>query len=177
MRIDKIGFGGGCHWCTEAVFQSLMGVIKVEQGWISAEGAEDFHEAVILHFNPGFISLKELIEVHLYTHNSTSNHSMRTKYRSAVYTFNKLQQKDSANILGLLQKDFEDRLIIRVYGYKEFRMSPESSQNYYLKNPEKPFCKTYIDPKLQMLLRRFSKNVIESPLFPIKTEEEQKGKK
>jgi peptide-methionine (S)-S-oxide reductase len=102
---------------------------------------------------------------------------MRTKYRSAVYTFNKLQQKDSANILGLLQKDFEDRLIIRVYGYKEFRMSPESSQNYYLKNPEKPFCKTYIDPKLQMLLRRFPKNVIESPLFPIKTEEEQKGKK
>lgn len=177
MKIEKIGFGGGCHWCTEAVFQSLRGVIKVEQGWISAKGAEDFHEAVILHFNPSFISLKELIEVHLYTHNSTSNHSMRTKYRSAVYTFNKLQQKDSANILRRLQKDFEDKLITRIYGIKEFKMSPEPFQNYYIKNPDKPFCKTYIDPKLQMLLRRFPKNVIASTLIPKKTGEEQKIKK
>lgn len=177
MKIDKIGFGGGCHWCTEAVFQALRGVIKVEQGWISAEGAEDFHEAVILYFNPGFISLKELIEVHLYTHNSTSNHSLRNKYRSAIYAFNTLQQKDSANILRLLQKDFEGQLVTHVYGFKEFRMSPESFQNYYLKNPEKPFCKTYIDPKLQMLLRRFPKNIKESPLIPIKFEVEQKIKK
>lgn len=176
MRIDKIGFGGGCHWCTEAIFQSLRGVIKVEQGWISAEGTEDFHEAVILHFNPGFISLKELIEVHLYTHNSTSNHSMRRKYRSAVYTFNKLQQKDSTNILRLLEKDFEDQLITCVYGFKEFRMSPESFQNYYHKNPEKPFCKTYIDPKLQMILRKFPKNAIGTTLNPLKTGKEQKIK-
>ena len=177
MKIDKIGFGGGCHWCTEAVFQSLNGVVKVEQGWISAKGAEDFHEAVILHFNPSFISLKELIEVHLYTHNSTSNHSMRNKYRSAVYTFNKLQYQDAANILRLLQKDFEDQLITHVYGFKEFKMSPESFQNYYLKNPEKPFCKTYIDPKLKMLLRRFPKNAIEPTLTPIQIGEEQKIKK
>ncbi len=98
MRIDKIGFGGGCHWCTEAVFQSLMGVIKVEQGWISAEGTEDFHEAIILHFNSDIISLKKLIEVHLYTHNSTSNHSMRIKYRSAVYAFTEVQQKEADRI-------------------------------------------------------------------------------
>lgn len=177
MKIDKIGFGGGCHWCTEAVFQSLRGVIKVEQGWVSAEGAEDFHEAVILHFNQGFISLKELIEVHLYTHNSTSNHSKRTKYRSAVYTFTEVQQKDSDNILRLLQKDFKDKLITEVYRFKEFKMSPESFQNYYLKNPDRPFCKTYIDPKLQMLLRRFPMIVKESPPMPIEFEEERKIKK
>jgi len=169
MRIDKIGLGGGCHWCSEAVFQALRGVIKVEQGWISAEGAEYFHEAVILHFNPGIISLKELIEVHLYTHNSTSNHSMRTKYRSAVYTFNKLQQKDTANILRLLEKDFKKQLITRVYGFKEFRISPEPFLNYYQKNPEKPFCKSYIDPKLKMILRKFPKNVIGPTRNPLKT--------
>jgi len=177
MKIDKIGFGGGCHWCTEAVFQSINGVVQVDQGWISASGAVEFSEAVILHFNPLIITLKDLIEIHLYTHNSTSNHSMRSKYRSAVYAFSTKQHQESGQILRLLQKEFDDNLITKVYGFQDFKLSPEPYQNYYLKNPEKPFCKTFIDPKLQMLLRRFPKNVIESPLGPIKTEEEQEIKK
>jgi len=177
MRIDKIGLGGGCHWCTEAVFQNLNGVVNVEQGWISASGALEFSEAVLLHFNPEKISIKDLIEVHLYTHESTSNHSMRSKYRSAVYTFNKLQQKDSANILRLLEKDFKKQLITRVFDFKEFRISPEPYQNYYQKNPEKPFCKTYIDPKLNLLLRRFPKHVIEAAKTSIKSREVQNIKK
>jgi peptide-methionine (S)-S-oxide reductase len=52
MKIEKIGLGGGCHWCTEAVFQALKGVEKVEQGWISAVDAEEYSEAVVLHFDP-----------------------------------------------------------------------------------------------------------------------------
>ncbi|WP_297798436.1 peptide-methionine (S)-S-oxide reductase [uncultured Eudoraea sp.] len=171
MRIEKIGFGGGCHWCTEAIFQCLHGVIKVQQGWISAVEAEEFHEAVVVHFKSDIISLEKLIEVHLYTHNCTANHSMRDKYRSAVYTHNKMQHRDSANILKQLQKDFDNKLVTRVFGFKEFKMSPEPYQNYYLQNPDKPFCKTYIHPKLQMLLRRFPKNVKESPLAATKTDE------
>ena len=161
MKTDKVGLGGGCHWCTEAVFQALKGVIKVKQGWISASEAKEFSEAIFLHFDPEKISLKELIEVHLLTHKSTSDHSMRKKYRSAVYTFTEAQKMEADKILGLLQKDFQDTLITGVYSYKEFKMSPESFQNYYQKNPNKPFCKTYIDPKLQMLLRKFPKNAIE----------------
>lgn len=177
MKTDKVGLGGGCHWCTEAVFQALKGVIKVKQGWISASEAKEFSEAIFLHFDPEEISLKELIEVHLLTHKSTSDHSMRKKYRSAVYTFTEAQKMEADKILGLLQKDFQDTLITGVYSYKEFKMSPESFQNYYQKNPNKPFCKTYIDPKLQMLLRKFPKNVIESPPMAIKFGEEQKIKK
>ena len=177
MKTDKVGLGGGCHWCTEAVFQALKGVIKVKQGWISASEAKEFSEAIFLHFDPEKISLKELIEVHLLTHKSTSGHSMRKKYRSAVYTFTEAQKMEADKILGLLQKDFQDTLITGVYNYKEFKMSPESFQNYYQKNPNKPFCKTYIDPKLQMLLRKFPKNVIESPPMAIKFGEEQKIKK
>lgn len=177
MKIDRIGLGGGCHWCTEAVFQNLKGVVRVEQGWISASGAVEFSEAVLLHFNPEKISIKVLIEVHLHTHKSTSNHSMRSKYRSAVYTFSSEQRLESEQILKLLQKEFQDKLITRVYGFEEVKMSQEPYQNYYQKNPEKPFCKTYIDPKLQMLFRRFPKNVIESTLAPIKIGEEQKTKK
>ncbi|MGB5271613.1 peptide-methionine (S)-S-oxide reductase [Eudoraea sp.] len=177
MKIEKIGLGGGCHWCTEAVFQALKGVEKVEQGWISAVDAEEYSEAVVLHFDPKIISLKDLIEVHLYTHRSTSDHSLRKKYRSAVYTFSAAQQKEVDQILKHLQKDFQDTLITGVYSYKEFKMSPESFQNYYQKNPNKPFCKTYIDPKIEILLRRFPKNVMEVPIDPIKNNEEHKFKK
>jgi peptide-methionine (S)-S-oxide reductase len=97
---------------------------------------------------------------------------MRKKYRSAVYVFTTAQYTQANGILGSLQQDFEDKLITEVYGFKEFKISPEPFQNYYLKNPNKPFCKTYIDPKLQMLLRRFPKNAIEPPLIPHKTVEE-----
>lgn len=171
MGIERIGFGGSCHWCTEAVFQSINGVIKVEQGWISADEAADFHEAVIVHYNSEIISLEKLIEVHLYTHNSTSNHVMRNKYRSAVYTFNKGQQIETTNILKCFEEDFSDKLVTKVYGFKEFKMSAEHYQNYYLKNPNKPFCKTYIHPKLQTLLRGFPKNIKESPLVVTKIDE------
>ncbi len=177
MKINRIGLGGGCHWCTEAVFQNLNGVVRVEQGWISALGALEYSEAVLVHFDPEKITAKDLIEVHLHTHKCTSNHSMRTKYRSAVYSFSLKQQMESEQILGLLQKEFEDKLITRVYGFKDFKLSPETYQNYYRKNRDKPFCKTYIDPKLQFLLRRFSKHVLESAQTSIKRREEQNIKK
>ena len=90
--LKKIALGGGCHWCTEAVFQSLKGVVSVEQGYIASLVKHSaFSEGVIVHFNANIISLKTLIEIHLYTHKSTSNHSMREKYRSAIYVFSKSQ--------------------------------------------------------------------------------------
>jgi peptide-methionine (S)-S-oxide reductase len=93
MELTKIAFGGGCHWCTEAVFQTLIGVEKVEQGWISSiEKNNTFSEAVIVHFNIEKIDLKTLIEVHLLTHKSTSNHSMIKKYRSSIYYFSNQQK-------------------------------------------------------------------------------------
>jgi hypothetical protein len=53
---EKIGLGGGCHWCTEGIFQSLIGVAQVDQGWITSNGDNATpSEAVIVHFNPGHI--------------------------------------------------------------------------------------------------------------------------
>ena len=87
-KLTKIAFGGGCHWCTEAVFQSLLGVSKVEQGFVASTGQHNsFSEAVIVHFNVEDITLKTLTEIHLNTHKRTSNHSMRTKYRSGCIRF------------------------------------------------------------------------------------------
>ena len=161
-RKTKIALGGGCHWCTEAVFQSLKGVEKVEQGYVSSVGENhEFSEAVVVHFNAEEITLKTLIEIHLHTHKSNSNHSMRKKYRSAVYAFSSEQENNSKEIIENLQKDFDDKIITKVFPFLEFKASREAIQNYYQKNPNKPFCETFINPKLQLLLDKFSNHVDE----------------
>ncbi|WP_158840778.1 peptide-methionine (S)-S-oxide reductase [Polaribacter sp. L3A8] len=160
MELTKIAFGGGCHWCTEAVFQTLIGVEKVEQGWVASTDINNtFSEAVIVHFNIEKIALKTLIEIHLLTHKSTSNHSMRTKYRSAIYYFYHQQKEESIQIIEQLQGSFSDSIITKVIAFKTFKPSTYEFQNYYQSNPEKPFCKNYINPKLKLLLQQFSKNV------------------
>ncbi|PWL38421.1 peptide methionine sulfoxide reductase [Flagellimonas aquimarina] len=157
MEIKKVALGGGCHWCTEAVFLSLRGVTKVEQGFVSQKGEQSsFSEAIVVSYNPHEISLKELIEIHLHTHQSTSEHSFRNKYRSAVYVFSEKDFDGSNQALKMLQKDFNKELITKTYYFKAFKLSEEQFHNYYYSNPEKPFCKSYIDPKLKMLMNRYS---------------------
>ncbi|WP_435622814.1 peptide-methionine (S)-S-oxide reductase [Flagellimonas sp.] len=157
MEIKKIGLGGGCHWCTEAVFLSLKDVIQVEQGFISSKEESIFSEAVIVSYNSSKISLKELIEIHLYTHKSTSNHSMRGKYRSAVYAFNSADFEKSNKILDELNVVFDEKLITRVSHFERFKPSEEQFHNYYYTDSNKPFCTTYITPKLSLLLKKYGK--------------------
>jgi len=170
--MEKIGFGGGCHWCTEAVFQSLKGVKEVEQGWIASdETAAAFSEAVIVTYDKSKIPLEVLIEIHLLTHKSTSNHSMRKKYRSAIYTFLDAQYAESNQILQSLKKQFDQLLITQVFPFKEFKPSQEAFKEYYYKNPEKPFCENFINPKLKLLLERFSRYTDKDKLRHLVTED------
>lgn len=156
---DKIGFGGGCHWCTEAVFIALRGVSQVQQGFIQSEPPHNvFSEAVIVHYNPTEIDLAVLIEAHLRTHASTSQHKMRNKYRSAVYAFNHQQLLNSTLNLTTLQASFDKPLITKALTFVAFKASDERFQRYYQTDPTRPFCKTYIDPKLALLRQRFSKH-------------------
>ena len=134
VRKTKIALGGGCHWCTEAVFQALKGVAKVEQGFVASTNENNpFSEAVIVHYNTEDISLQTLVEIHLHTHKSTSNHSMREKYRSAVYVFSDEQKTEAENILNSFQPQFKNKLITKVYPFSEFKASHEAIQNYYQK--------------------------------------------
>ena len=154
--IQKIGLGGGCHWCTEAVFQAVEGVVKVEQGYIASDPpADSLSEAVIVHYLPKKVNLEQLLEIHLHTHNSTSNHSFRKKYRSAVYCFTLEDEEEVSRILWLLQKQFNEPLVTEVLKFKKFEASREEIQDYYNKNPQAPFCKRYIEPKLEILKKNF----------------------
>ena len=155
--MHTIGFGGGCHWCTEAVFLSLKGVQQVEQGWIASQPPYDaFSEAVIVTYDPAIISLADLITIHLHTHASTSNHSMRHKYRSAVYWFDAAEELLIKEIIVGLQSHFSDPIITQVLSFSNFKLSLPEYRNYYYANPEKPFCTLYIHPKLELLKKEFT---------------------
>lgn len=153
--MNRIAFGGGCHWCTEAVFQSLRGVNNVEQGWISSKPPNDtFSEGVIVHYNDN-ITLDTLVEVHLLTHSSTSLHSKRKKYRSAIYYFEEVDKLAVEEIIKYLALENNASYITQVLPFTTFKENKESLLNYYKKNKQGPFCQTYIDPKLTVLRERF----------------------
>lgn len=165
----KIAVGGGCHWCTEAVFLVLKGVRKVAQGWIASEGdASGFSEGVILSFDAHELHLIDLLRVHLLTHASRSNHSRRNLYRSAVYFFEPGDEEKIRQALADLQKEFDQELVTQVLPFREFKASHDEIVDYYFKNPGKPFCQTYIDPKLEMLIDRFPELVDQSKLSHLK---------
>lgn len=154
---ERVGFGGGCHWCTEAVFQALRGISRVDQGWIASMANDSaLSEAVLIWFDPGTISLETLIEIHLRTHASTSDHAMRGKYRSAVYVFNDDQGRLAKATLARSQEEFDEPLVTRVLPFSEFKLSDERFRNYYATDPSRPFCQAYIDPKLVMLRKNYS---------------------
>jgi peptide-methionine (S)-S-oxide reductase len=158
--MQKIGFGGSCHWCTEAVFRSLKGVVTVEQGWISSDGENTQpSEAVIVNFDPAEIELLTLIAIHLNTHSCTSEHDMRSKYRSAVYTFNNAQVEKTTQAIEDLQTDFGEPIITKVLHFQTFKLNEENYLDYYYKDPSKPFCQNIVNPKLKTLTAKFPKHI------------------
>lgn len=162
--VEKIGFGGSCHWCTEAVFQSVRGVVGVEQGWISPAGLDNFSEAVLVHFDPALIDLSVLVAIHLHSHSSTSLHSMREKYRSAIYVLSEVQGDQVMKAMMALKHEFDGELITRILGFGSFKLNSEEFLNYYATDPDRPFCKNYIEPKLKLLLERFGNCVVKTPV-------------
>ncbi len=159
--MERIGFGGSCHWCTEAIFRSLIGVEKVEQGWIAPDGDTGaYSEAVIVYFNAEAISLATLIAVHLHTHSCTSAHTMRDKYRSAVYVFDSAQAVAATNAIHDLHADFNAPIITQILPFLKFKLNSEQYLDYYYRDPEKPFCRNIVSPKLSLLMKKFGKYVV-----------------
>lgn len=140
----------------EAYFQALEGVERVEQGWISAAAPDDaFSEAVIVHYNPLIISLDVLINIHLRTHSSTRQHSLRQKYRSAIYVFDE-SLSACERLIAACQWQYDDKIITVALAFRQFKPNTEKYRNYYQRNKEGLFCERYIHPKLKMMAVEFA---------------------
>lgn len=153
----KLGFGGGCHWCTEGVFQALRGVAQVDQGFVQSDApADTWAEAVIVTFDPSVIELATLSEVHLRTHSATKARSPRGRYRSAIYIFEDSQRHEAEQATARFAEESGKAVHTLVLPFRSFRASDERYRNYYRTDPSRLFCRRYIDPKLEYIRRHFS---------------------
>jgi peptide-methionine (S)-S-oxide reductase len=149
--ISKLGLGGGCHWCTEAVFQHIPGVKKVAQGYLkSTFPYESWSEGVIIEFQPT-VDLELLIDIHLQTHQSLVNHSRRTIYRSAIYYVNEQDISEIEQVMISLSQKRNQDYITQTIPFIAFKSSPEHIRDYYHTRPDAPFCTRYIAPKLDQV--------------------------
>ncbi|TQI70802.1 peptide-methionine (S)-S-oxide reductase [Gramella sp. Hel_I_59] len=152
----KIGLGGGCHWCTEAVFKAVKGVHDVRQGYISAKDSPDkFYEGIVFNYDPELVKLEDLILIHLSTHQSMKDHSMRHKYRSALYVYDQLELEKTWETLKTVENSAGSKFITSVYELSSFKESRAEIRNYYQTDPQRPFCTRYIKPKLDLLFEEF----------------------
>lgn len=152
----KIGLGGGCHWCTEAVFKAVHGVHNVRQGYISAKKSPDqFYEGIVMNYDPELVKLQDLILIHLRTHQSMKDHSMRHKYRSAIYVYDKMELEKTSEALKSVSISDGSKIVTRVYELASFKESRAEIRNYYQADPQRPFCTRYIQPKLDLLFKEF----------------------
>lgn len=114
---------------------------------------------MIVNFDPNEIMLETLIAIHLHTHSCTAEHGMRSKYRSAIYTFTKDQRQTAYKAIQNLQTDFERPIITQALPFKSFELNEENYLDYYYKDPSKPFCQNIVNPKLKELLARFGDHI------------------
>jgi len=139
--------------------------------WVRLHATKDYldmplrataHETVRVTFNPRVAALEDLIAIHLATHSSASNHALRGKYRSAVYVVDPAQADRANAVLEAARRTLARPPVTRVLPLQAFRPSPERFQHYARRNAGKPFCRTYIDPKSNVLREEFPRLAADS---------------
>jgi len=176
MNIQKITFGNGCFWCTEAIFQTLRGVQSVTSGYMGGRTANPTYmevcngdtghaEVIHLEYDADELSFDELLLVFFKTHNPTTlnrqGNDIGTQYRSAIFYYTEEQkQKAEAMIKRLTdEKVFDSPIVTEVTPASEFYKAEDYHQNYYNDNPDKSYCAFVIQPKLNKFAKEFTDKI------------------
>lgn len=164
-------FGGGCFWCTEAVFSELRGVISVMPGYAGGEaknptydevcGGKTGHaEVVKIEFNPEKISYNNLLNVFFATHDPTTLNrqgaDVGTQYRSVIFYTTDKQKKEAGTFIAKLNESGL-KVVTELKPLEDFYEAEEYHRDYYAKNRPEPYCQIVINPKLEKLKTEFQK--------------------
>lgn len=171
MLTDSIVLGGGCFWCTEAVFRLLEGVEEVVPGYAGGltrdptyrkvcSGRTGHAEVVRVEYDPGRIALEELLEVFFGTHDPTSlnrqGNDVGTQYRSVVLYSTEEQKKTVEEYIETIRGDYENPLVTEVKELDVFYPAEEYHHRYFEKHPYKPYCRLVISPKVSKASKKLA---------------------
>lgn len=166
-------FGGGCFWCTEAVYRMIKGVESVTSGYAGGETDDPSYEAVSsgttghaevirVEYDPSVVAYASLLDVFFGSHDPTTlnrqGHDVGTQYRSIILTADVSQKDDAEAAITRLtaEKVFADPIVTEVKPLKAFFPAEEEHRDYYANNKSAPYCQVVIDPKLGKVRERYA---------------------
>lgn len=168
--MQTIILGGGCFWCTEAVFLSVKGVHSVTSGYAGGqahdanysqvcEGNTDHAEVIKVDFDPAVVSLTTLLEIFFATHDPTTpnrqGNDVGRQYRSVIFYDDDAQRSEAQAMIQRLQAD-GIAVVTELAPFPIFYPAESYHQDFYRRNPHQPYCNFAIPPKLAKLRQKFT---------------------
>ena len=172
-RIETLTLGGGCFWCTEAVFERVRGIIQVQSGYCNGTalqptyeqvctGRTGHNEVVRLTFDPAIISVQQILEIFFAIHDPTTlnrqGNDVGTQYRSGIYFHTPQQQQVAQAMLEQLAQErvFDAPLTTELLPEQNFWPAEDYHAQYYARNPSQGYCAAIIGPKLAKFRQTFT---------------------
>ncbi len=173
MKSETIVLGGGCFWCTEAVFKMLKGVILVEPGYTGGNtnnptyedicsGNTGHAEVIKIEYDSLIITLKKLLTVFFATHDPTTKNRQGndagTQYRSIILYENDAQKMSAEKFIEELNASSQmgEPIATEVVKLGAFYPAEEYHKNYYENNKNQSYCQVVINPKLKKVQEKFA---------------------
>jgi peptide-methionine (S)-S-oxide reductase len=167
--------GGGCFWCTEAIYQQMRGILKVESGYAGGTvpnptykevctGSTGHAEVVRITFDPSVLNYRELLEMFLTIHNPTTlnrqGEDVGTQYRSVIFYHDAEQQKIAQEVKKGMASIWDDPIVTEVSAAPTFYPAEDYHQNYYRQNTQQGYCSMVIAPKVAKARKLFASKLI-----------------
>ncbi len=171
--MEKATLGGGCFWCTEAVFGRVEGVETVVPGYAGGKvdnptyeqvcgGGTGHAEVVQLTFDPQVISYREILEIFFATHDPTTpdrqGNDVGTQYRSVVFAHDDAQVRTAEDVVSGLeaQNTFEAPIVTEIERLETFWPAEDYHHDYFARNGRQPYCMFVIAPKVAKMRKAFA---------------------
>ena len=169
-NLEKATLGGGCFWCTEAVFQEVNGVKSVTSGYTGGNapgrptyrevcsGLTGHAEVVQLTFDPDIISYEDILTIFMTSHDPTTLNrqgaDVGTQYRSVIYYHDDAQKEMAHSVLNKMAPYYDSPIVTEVSPISTFYEAEEMHQDYYRNNKTQGYCRVVIAPKLAKLRKQ-----------------------
>jgi peptide-methionine (S)-S-oxide reductase len=177
MTVETATLAGGCFWCTEAVFNDVVGVSKVESGYIGGTvpnptykqvcGGDTGHaEAIRVTFDTDQILYGDLLDIFLATHDPTQlnrqGNDIGTQYRSAIFPHSSEQEAEARAAIERAQPDWPAPIVTTIEPLAEWYPAEDYHQEYWQGEGQRnPYCLAVIPPKLRKLRKSFASRLKE----------------